>query len=87
MVRRGHGGGQRRRLAPDLGDGVRLPVASHAQGTEGDKAEAGVRCRHHWRAGNLAFWANRATQHLVVPDFAGQHRVIQRITIRGYRPY
>lgn len=42
--------------------------------------------RYHWRAGDLAFWDNRATQHSVVPDFAGQRRVIQRVTLRGTRP-
>lgn len=42
--------------------------------------------RYHWRAGDLAFWDNRATQHSVVPDFAGARRVIQRVTIRGSRP-
>jgi len=42
--------------------------------------------RWHWSQGDLAFWDNRATQHAVVPDFSGQHRVIQRVTLRGERP-
>ncbi len=42
--------------------------------------------RYHWTAGDLAFWDNRATQHAVVGDFAGEHRVIQRVTLRGDRP-
>ena len=48
------------------------------------KAEHTV--RYHWRAGDVAFWDNRATQHSVVGDFGGQHRVIQRVTLRGDRP-
>jgi alpha-ketoglutarate-dependent taurine dioxygenase len=42
--------------------------------------------RYHWSAGDVAFWDNRATQHAVVGDFDGQHRVIQRVTLRGERP-
>jgi alpha-ketoglutarate-dependent taurine dioxygenase len=42
--------------------------------------------RYHWRAGDLGFWDNRATQHSVVGDFLGQQRVIQRVTLRGDRP-
>jgi taurine dioxygenase len=42
--------------------------------------------RWHWSEGDLAFWDNRVTQHAVVPDFSGQHRVIQRVTLRGERP-
>ena len=42
--------------------------------------------RHHWKTGDIAFWDNRATQHAVVGDFAGQHRVIQRVTLRGDEP-
>ena len=42
--------------------------------------------RHHWKTGDVAFWDNRATQHAVVGDFAGQHRVIQRVTRRGDEP-
>ncbi len=42
--------------------------------------------RYHWRAGDLGFWDNRATQHSVVGDFGDQHRVIQRVTLRGERP-
>jgi taurine dioxygenase len=42
--------------------------------------------RYHWHAGDLGFWDNRVTQHSVVGDFAGQHRVIQRVTLRGDKP-
>jgi alpha-ketoglutarate-dependent taurine dioxygenase len=42
--------------------------------------------RYHWHAGDLGFWDNRQTQHSVVRDFGDQHRVIQRVTLRGDRP-
>jgi alpha-ketoglutarate-dependent taurine dioxygenase len=42
--------------------------------------------RYHWTAGDLAFWDNRATQHAVVGDYGTQHRVIQRVTLRGDVP-
>jgi taurine dioxygenase len=42
--------------------------------------------RYHWHAGDLGFWDNRVTQHSVVGDFTGRHRVIQRVTLRGDRP-
>jgi alpha-ketoglutarate-dependent taurine dioxygenase len=42
--------------------------------------------RYHWHAGDLGFWDNRVTQHSVVGDFTGQHRVIQRVTLRGDKP-
>jgi alpha-ketoglutarate-dependent taurine dioxygenase len=42
--------------------------------------------RYHWHAGDLGFWDNRVTQHSVVGDFVGQHRVIQRVTLHGDRP-
>ena len=36
--------------------------------------------------GDLGFWDNRATQHAVAGDYGDQHRVIQRVTLRGDRP-
>jgi len=42
--------------------------------------------RYHWRAGDVGFWDNRVTQHAVVGDFGEQHRVIQRVTLRGDTP-
>jgi taurine dioxygenase len=42
--------------------------------------------RYHWQEGTIGFWDNRATQHSVVGDFGDQHRVIQRITLRGDEP-
>jgi alpha-ketoglutarate-dependent taurine dioxygenase len=42
--------------------------------------------RYKWSPGTIGFWDNRATQHSVVGDFAGEHRVIQRVTLRGDEP-
>ncbi|MFN8023767.1 MAG: TauD/TfdA family dioxygenase [Acidimicrobiales bacterium] len=42
--------------------------------------------RYHWTQGTIGFWDNRVTQHAVVGDFGDQHRVIQRITLRGQKP-
>jgi taurine dioxygenase len=42
--------------------------------------------RYHWSQGDVAFWDNRQTQHSVVGDFGSQHRVIQRVTLRGDTP-
>jgi alpha-ketoglutarate-dependent taurine dioxygenase len=43
--------------------------------------------RYHWKQGDLGFWDNRVTQHSVVRDFGPQPRVIQRVTIRGDKPF
>lgn len=42
--------------------------------------------RYHWHQGDVGFWDNRATQHAVAGDFGDQHRVIQRVTLRGDEP-
>lgn len=42
--------------------------------------------RYHWTEGTIGFWDNRSTQHSVVGDFGDQHRVIQRVTLRGTEP-
>ena len=41
--------------------------------------------RYVWRAGTVAMWDNRCTQHFVLNDFEGE-RVIQRVTVMGDRP-
>jgi len=43
--------------------------------------------RYHWSAGDLGFWDNRSTMHFVVIDYGNQHRLIQRVTLKGERPF
>lgn len=42
--------------------------------------------RFAWRAGSVAMWDNRATQHRPVNDHGLQHRMMHRVTIEGDRP-
>ncbi len=46
-----------------------------------------VQCRFRWEPGSVAFWDNRATQHIVSNDFLPARRVMERVTIVGDRPY
>jgi alpha-ketoglutarate-dependent sulfate ester dioxygenase len=48
------------------------------------KPENTVRWR--WRAGDVAIWDNRATQHRAIADFGPQHRHLRRVTIAGTAP-
>ena len=43
-------------------------------------------CRWHWRAGDVAFWDNRSTQHYASSDYFPQRRIMERITVVGDRP-
>jgi taurine dioxygenase len=46
-----------------------------------------VQCRFRWRPGSVAFWDNRATQHVVSNDFLPAKRVMERVTIVGDKPF
>jgi taurine dioxygenase len=43
--------------------------------------------RFQWRPDSVAFWDNRAVQHLAVWDYFPQIRSGNRVTIKGDRPY
>ncbi|GGS99913.1 MULTISPECIES: TauD/TfdA dioxygenase family protein [Streptomyces] len=42
--------------------------------------------RRHWRAGDVAIWDNRATQHYGVDDSDDHERVLRRVTVDGDVP-
>ena len=46
-----------------------------------------VQCRFRWAPGSVAFWDNRATQHIVSNDFLPAHRVMERVTVVGDKPF
>jgi taurine dioxygenase len=47
---------------------------------------AEYQCRWRWRAGDVAFWDNRSTQHYAASDYHPQRRVMERITVIGDAP-
>ncbi|MET1029937.1 TauD/TfdA dioxygenase family protein, partial [Domibacillus tundrae] len=42
--------------------------------------------RWKWRAGDVAIWDNRATQHYAINDYGNAQRIVRRITIDGKVP-
>jgi alpha-ketoglutarate-dependent sulfate ester dioxygenase len=42
--------------------------------------------RWRWRAGDVAFWDNRATQHYAIADYGTRPRHVQGVTIAGDVP-
>ncbi len=47
---------------------------------------AELTCRLSWRAGTLAIWDNRCTQHMAVNDYDGYRRLLHRTTVAGEPP-
>jgi len=43
-------------------------------------------CRARWRQDQILVWDNRCTMHRAIPDYAGQDRLMTRVTIAGHRP-
>ena len=43
--------------------------------------------RHRWQAGDVAFWDNRCTQHYASNDYGAAHRLMNRVTLVGEKPY
>jgi len=43
--------------------------------------------RIRWEPGQMAFWDNRATQHYAVHDYWPQRRRMERVTLKGDRPF
>lgn len=66
----------------DDADGRRLLRRLYGQATIPD-----VQCRFRWRPGSVAFWDNRATQHIVSNDFLPAKRVMERVTVAGDKPF
>jgi len=44
-------------------------------------------CRFRWRAGSVAFWDNRCTQHIAINDTGSARRVMRRLQIEGDKPF
>ena len=63
-------------FAADASDALLAELYAHAERPE-------FACRFRWRVGSIAFWDNLATWHLAVNDYAGERRLMHRITLDG----
>lgn len=48
--------------------------------------DVSIQCRFRWRAGDIAIWDERVTQHIGAADHRGSRRVLRRCTVAGERP-
>ena len=46
-----------------------------------------IQIRVKWQPDTFVMWDNRAVQHAATTDFLPQHRVMERVTVIGDRPY
>lgn len=44
-------------------------------------------CRFRWTPNALAFWDNRSSQHFAASDYFPQRRAMERVTVKGDRPF
>lgn len=44
-------------------------------------------CRFRWQVDSFAFWDNRAAQHYAAADYWPERREMERVTIKGERPF
>jgi taurine dioxygenase len=90
------------RTHPETGEGalyVNRTFTSRILGVEADESRELLRyltgrvkqpeyqVRFHWSPNAIVFWDNRPTQHYAVLDYWPHHRVVERVTVVGDRPY
>jgi len=67
-------------LEPDESDTILQFLIAHLKRQQ-------FQCRLHWTNGTVAVWDNRATQHMVIPDFQPSYRLNHRVAIEDtHRP-
>ena len=67
-------------LSEEEGDAILRFLYAHNQREQ-------FQVRFKWRPHSVAFWDNRAVQHLAMWDYFPQVRSGERVTIKGDRPY
>ena len=72
---------------------------SHIEGMEPDESrktlrglerammDPSIQIRVRWRPDTFVMWDNRAVQHAATADFFPAHRVMERVTVIGDRPF